>query len=242
MKDYNFFEYYLEKKHVRNLKYLYIAALFLLALGIVGGTYFWGRVETEKIEEVLALQEENIDLKKIEEQENEINHMKKELGVLKKYIDSVNLVERTIIGSDRINAELINKIANVVPREITLKSMDINNKTLNIEGNSKDRVNVAELEYNIKNLKIFKTVHVSYVDDENAKEEAEEEESQVNTPSDSEQEDVPDNGNHEELNDNNTDENNIENQDSPVIENEIDITEVVQNEDKGYSFTIECTF
>lgn len=212
MKDYNFFEYYFEKKKEKNLKYLYFSAFFLVIISTIGSTYGWSIFQIYKLQQDIASQNANIDTNKIAQQQNQINSMKKDLEILNKYNEGVKLVEG-FIGTDIIDSELLKKLSDIIPKEVTLNSMDINKQQLNIEGNALDRVKVAELEHNLKKLNIFKTVHVNYVNDDNTQKQSIE--NKVNGTITSNQENIL-----EEVPSNNT----------------------VQNIVKGYSFTVECSF
>lgn len=212
MKDYNFFEYYFEKKQEKNLKYLYFSAFFLVIISTIGSTYGWSIFQIYKLQQDIARQNANIDTNKIAQQQNQINSMKKDLEILNKYNEGVKLVEG-FIGTDIIDSELLKKVSDIIPKEVTLNSMDINKQQLNIEGNAFDRVKVAELEHNLKKLNIFKTVHVNYVNDDNTQKQSIE--NKVNGTITSNQENIL-----EEVPSNNT----------------------VQNIVKGYSFTVECSF
>lgn len=172
MKDYNFFEYYFEKRQALNLRYLCIGALLMFAISIIGVSYEWSRFQINKIENDIAGQEKMIDTKKIQQQEIEISNIKKRLEILNRYDESVQLIGDIITGTDKIDDKLIKRLVDVIPKEITLKSIEIDKKNLYMDGKAKDRVNIAELEHSLKGLNIFYNIHVNYIDDNSLKEQA----------------------------------------------------------------------
>ncbi|QGU95771.1 hypothetical protein GOM49_12305 [Clostridium bovifaecis] len=174
MKDYNFFEYYLKKRQALNLRYLCIAALSMFSISIIGVSYEWSRLQVSKIESDIAGQEKMINTKKIQQQESEISNIKKKLEILNKYDESVQLIGDIIIENDRIDDEIIKKLVDVIPNEITLKSIEIDKQNLYMDGKANDRVTIAELEHNLKELNTFYSVHVNYIDDNSLKEQSNE--------------------------------------------------------------------
>lgn len=223
MRDYNFFEVFLEERRASNLKKLYYGMFITLIIGIIVSTYTWNYFKIQKIEKDITAKEQILKQRSLDKAEAEKNKKMRELEILQQYYDAIYTINNVIMGNDTINTELIKTITEQVPGKIYFTTMNVNYNSINIQGISENRTAVAELEDNLKKCGKFENVYVSGIS-------LATEEIKIGNGL----EDTDNNVNIEEGN-NDT---NSENQENPIgAEEQVKI----ETREVGYSFSITCT-
>lgn len=165
MKDFNFFEQFSQKNKKRNKKAAYISAAVFFILGIMVGIYCINFFTINKLEKSIADMQVNINSKELTSAYAEKAKLEEKLKILNEYYKSVSGINDTVKKQDYINTGLIKEISGVVPQSVSFQTMDIADKLISMKGTAENRVAIGEMEYNLKQLDIFKDIHVSIISD-----------------------------------------------------------------------------
>ncbi|QEK12132.1 PilN domain-containing protein [Crassaminicella thermophila] len=160
MRDFNFFEPFLSNKKKKNSKKIaYRVGVFIL-LGIfiiipLMNLYTIRKLENEVVEtnNTMNTSENYEERKDIEIKVQKIDELKKKLKKLKK-------IETDIKEKDIINDFLIYTIRDMVPENLFFESITIHPDNVEICGIAKNKIAIAELKHNFKNIDIFKNIFI----------------------------------------------------------------------------------
>lgn len=215
MRDFNFFLPYIEKKKNLKKKYIYTIGIVLILVMTISGIYVFLDQKEKELNKELTSMKKYLSLKEVLEKTKEIEEKKKKLDLMVKYYNSVVNLNKEINQINLIDSFFMESIASSLPQDTSFNAITINGKNVDIQGNSKTRTSVAELEHNLKNLDIFNNVHVTTIarDIEEIKEETQ------NELQLQENEDITIDVN-------------------PIEEDTIQQTIIM---DKGYKFILKCT-
>lgn len=132
----------------------------------MGGFTIYTNIKIKKLEEEKAKYEEYLNSEKVVKELEKVNEKKAKIEIMKKYYNAVNDINIEINEADKISTVLMDRIALKLPTDLFLKSMNINGLNINIQGVAMNRTCIGELEYNLKQLGIFDSVHVSNINKE----------------------------------------------------------------------------
>ncbi|SKA80369.1 Tfp pilus assembly protein PilN [Clostridium sp. USBA 49] len=165
MNDFNFFLPYLNKNKSNKDTNLYIIVSAIILMFFVGGTFLWNSISIIKLNK--DINEINAQLKNPEKAEKlkkaeDISNKEK---ILNKYYDGVKLIVKEINKKDLVKSELLIDIASTLPKDVSFKSIVFDEQFIHIQGISQKRVSIAELQYNLKQLKFISDVQISSITD-----------------------------------------------------------------------------
>ncbi|MEF9933570.1 MAG: PilN domain-containing protein [Cetobacterium sp.] len=143
-----------EKKIIK-IKYSIILSLVSIFILISGSIYLENNLK--KIDKKI----QNIDISE--------KILREEIGVLRKSIEEFELenieynkMKEELNTKTKFNI-LFNRIRNIVPSEVYLKSIDIENKKIKLYGNSKFIELVYEFEKKLDNLEVISKVNSDFI-------------------------------------------------------------------------------
>ena len=163
MKDFNFFEPFSQKNKNQNLKAAYISAAVFFIFGIMIGIYCINVFKLNKLGKSIAEMQVNINSKELTSAYAEKAQLEEKIKILNEYYKSVSGINDTVKKQDYINTKLIKQISGVVPQSINFQSMNIADKLITMKGTAENRVAIGEMEYNLKQLDVFESIHVSII-------------------------------------------------------------------------------
>ena len=153
MQDMNFFIQFNSKKKNSDLSTIILSIFVTIIVGFIIITCAYNNIATyinnKEADEFKAKVEEPATQKKIKESE-QVNN---KINMLSKYDKDITEITNAIKTRDIVNIELLNKVSSTLPSEITVVSTQINESSVQLQGVSKNRVAVAELEHNLRELK-----------------------------------------------------------------------------------------
>ncbi len=163
MRDYNFFSPYLDnKKEGKDKTVVYIVvAAFVLASAI--GTYGWNALRLHSMEKEIASIDSYLSAEATMQGIKQYNETQQKIKVLKEYQVLVEDINNRILGSDKVNSALLNRITSTLPKTIDLNIVSATAGGIQLQGTSEDRTAIAEYIYNLKETKAFSVVHVSSI-------------------------------------------------------------------------------
>lgn len=163
MRDLNFFEPYVEKKEFkidRKLVYFTLSSLVVLLLAV----YFVFNAiiikqETKIVESLRSTAEDPRTLEKV----NEIKDKEIEVNDFRNSVDKITQLDKTIENRDIVDESLLNDITSKIPDDLSLTSLSIHNREVNIVGISRDKWSIAEFEKGLENLDIHEDIFISNI-------------------------------------------------------------------------------
>lgn len=160
MRDFNFFEPYLSKnKKISNKKFLmYISAFILIIFFIIIPIVNLINIKNTEKEVISASNmintyEDYEEVQQLEEKSQKIKEMKQNFQMLKE-------LEAAMNEKDVINDFLIYTIRDMVPKDLFFKVVTIDSEMVEIQGVAKNKMAIAELKYNLENVKYFQDIFI----------------------------------------------------------------------------------
>lgn len=163
MRDYNFFGSFTEEKKTNELKFVYVGIMTSIVVGVMVIVYLVNVFKIRNLENSIYDSQAIINSTEFALAYADKVKNDEKLKILNNYYSSVNILNDGISKEDYINTELIKRISNVVPQNVSFQTMNISNKTITMSGTSSTRVAIGEFQYNLKELDIFEDIHVSNV-------------------------------------------------------------------------------
>ena len=153
MQDMNFFIQFNSKKKNSDLSTIILSIFVTIIVGFIIITCAYNNISTyinnKEADEFKAKVEEPATQKKIKESE-QVNN---KINMLNKYDKDITEITNAIKTRDIVNIDLLNKVSSTLPSDITVVATQINESSVQLQGVSKNRVAVAELEHNLRELK-----------------------------------------------------------------------------------------
>ncbi|QXM05997.1 PilN domain-containing protein [Crassaminicella indica] len=166
MRDINFFSSYINEKKISRKKFLSTAIIFIVISLIICGLTFINIFKEKQLQnEIIAVQAE-LSNEEIDKKLDMIEDKKRKIEILTKHYEIVKKINTEINSIDLINSNLLETISACLPKEIFIKGMSMNTDSIQLQGIAKNRIAVAELEYNLKQTHMFYAVHVNILSNE----------------------------------------------------------------------------
>lgn len=163
MKDFNFFE---EKgyKELQNRRQIYIiAAVIGIVIVFSSGLFIRNIIIESRLKKSIAENEDYINNADIKKKAAEYNDQVSKKKILTSYESTVDSLNKNLTAVDVAGSNIIQKITSTVPKKVSFVSMNIDSKSININGTAEDRPSIAELEHNLKALDIIDSVYVGAI-------------------------------------------------------------------------------
>ncbi len=166
MRDFNFFSPYIESKKTSTTKYIYISSVIFLIVAIVGGTLFYTGRQIKQLNKEINGYQTYLNSQEVIEKLRDVEEKKKRVMIMKEYQSTLEDIHAKMDYSSKTNSLLLNQISSSVPQNLFLKNMSVSNEIIQLQGISENRVSIAEFERNLKNLDVFREIHVSRINRE----------------------------------------------------------------------------
>lgn len=163
MRDYNFFEFFAEEKKTNDLRFVYVGIITSIIVGAMVVMYLTNVFKIRALEDSIYESQLTITSTEFAAAYSEKQKDDERLKLLNSYYTSVASLNEAVAKEDYIKAELIKTISSVVPQNVAFQNMNISDRTITMSGTSSTRVAIGELQYNLKELGIFKDIHVSTI-------------------------------------------------------------------------------
>ncbi|MEJ8554511.1 PilN domain-containing protein [Tepidibacter sp. Z1-5] len=166
MRDFNFFSPYInQNKKSKNNNILIISSIIILIISM-GGFTVYTNMKIKKLEKEKSKYEDYLNSEKVVKELAKVNEKKTKTEIMKKYYNEVSDINIEMNKADKINTMLMDRISSKLPTDLFLKSMSVDGINVNIQGVGMNRTSIGELEYNLKQLDIFNSVHISNISKE----------------------------------------------------------------------------
>lgn len=160
MKDFNFFEPYLDKGEISGYK---ILILYAAALVIVLGLIIYPLINAFKINSLKkTVTAMKTDL--------ESSNLYERVGIVEQKIEKVSEMEEKfalledaddiIESRDIVNDLLLSKITGKIPKNVFLKSLNLSPEQIQMQGAATNNLAIANLENNLKSDEDFKDIFI----------------------------------------------------------------------------------
>lgn len=160
MRDKNFFEPYVDKKNKSDenrRKLILIGG----GIGIILFSYtFYNIVRVPMLKREINRISNELNEKKLIEKKESVDNKKELLAELKQIETEIDYVSLELNEKDKLGVYLVETITNSMPSDIFLKSIDINEDLITLEGISRTKESIAQLESNLRQVIYFKDVFI----------------------------------------------------------------------------------
>lgn len=166
MTDMNFFAPYQGQKKEEKNKNIYVYSIAgFLAVAILG-TFAWNTTNILLLNS--RIKDYNVKLEKVEVKEKlaKWGEISKKGDILNKYNNGLNEIIGALESRQVVTTELLNKLSSCLPSEVTFNSININNKEINIQAVSTNRVAIGEIEHNLKMLNNIQDAYIGGISGE----------------------------------------------------------------------------
>lgn len=160
MKDFNFFEPYLDKKEITSYNNL---ILYLVAGLVVLGLIIYPIINIFRINSLnksIAVMKTDLESSSIYEKLNIVEEKKEKLAEMEEKLSLLENIDRVIEDRDIINDLLINQITNKVPRDVFFTSLNLSASQIQIQGAATNNLAIAHLESNLRSDEDFEEVYI----------------------------------------------------------------------------------
>lgn len=160
MKDFNFFEPYLDKKEITTYNNLIfyllagVAVVGLIIFPIING------IRINSLKKNIAVMKTDLESSDIYEKLSIVEEKEERLGELEEKLSLLENVDRVIEDRDLINDILIDKITSKVPKDVFFKTLSLSASQIQIQGTATNNLAIAHLENNLKSDEDFQDIYI----------------------------------------------------------------------------------
>ena len=166
MRDKNFFDPYVGKKNSRDEKQKLVAivaggfTILILSYTLVNV------VKIPMLKREIARVTSELNENQLNEKKESVEQKKEILAELKQIETEIDYVSFELNEKDKLGVYLVETITNSMPSDIFLKSIDINEEMITLEGISWTKEDIAQLEANLRQVIYFKEVFIPGINTE----------------------------------------------------------------------------
>lgn len=163
MKDFNFFEPYLDKKEISSYNNL---VLYITISIITSSLVIWPLINISRINSLkkdIAAMKTNLEsetvrgrLDIIEQKNEKVYEMEKTLSLLE---DIDGIIEKRDVVSDL----LLKKITDKAPKDVFFRSLNFSSSQVQMQGAATNSLAIAHLKDNLKSDEDFKDIYISNI-------------------------------------------------------------------------------
>lgn len=167
-KDINFFiPYQGRKKETKNRKIEIYAVMGVLGVFIFG-TLLWNSISIFKLKKDITKYTEALNAPEIQEKAQEAEDINNKITLLNEYSKGLTRVTDAIISRDVVSVEILEKLSSTLPTDVSFKNISITKGIITIQGISKSRSAIGEVQHNIKQLDIIEDATISSISSDSA--------------------------------------------------------------------------
>jgi type IV pilus assembly protein PilN len=163
MRDFNFFLPYLDHKKERKNKKVYMITTLLILGAIIVGTFLYNTIYIFMLKADVKNLKNTFEMADNQEKLTIAESLNKKYSILNDYFKEVDTVFSDITERNIVNSNILYNISKSIPKEISFRTMSIDGNMVQIQGVSKSRVPIAELEHNLKAIYSIEEVHVGNI-------------------------------------------------------------------------------
>lgn len=163
MKDFNFFEPYLDKREISGPNVL---ILYAVALVVVLGLIIYPLINVFKINSLkksITTMKTSLESSNIYERLNIVEQKKETVSEMEEKYLLLKDADKIIESRDIVNDLLLNKITEKIPKEVFLKSLNLSAEQIQMQGAATSNLAVACLETNLKSDRDFRDIYISNI-------------------------------------------------------------------------------
>lgn len=163
MKDFNFFEPYLDKREISGPNVL---IFYAVALVVVLGLIIYPLINVFKINSLnksVTAMKTSLESSTIYERLDIVEQKKEKVSEMEEKSLLLNDADKIIESRDVVNDLLLNRITEKIPKEVFLKSLNLSAGQIQMQGMATGNLAVACLETNLKSDKGFKDIYISNI-------------------------------------------------------------------------------
>lgn len=160
MRDMNFFAPYQGQKKEEQNKNIYVYSLIGFLTVAIVGTFTWNSVNIFLLNKKIKDYNTKLESPEIKEKLNLWNELTRSNEVLNKYNNGLDEIIVGLKTREVVTTDLLNKISSCLPSEVTFNSINITNTEITVQAVSTNRVAIAEVEHNLRELDNIQDVYI----------------------------------------------------------------------------------
>lgn len=157
----------METKEERIKKQYFVLIVAVLAVLIVG-SFAFNEYRLISTRQEIAETNQKIQSSELNEKLKEANDITQKYNAAELSIRQMAAVNLFMKSRDMITTKLLNSISNCMPQQdMNFTQVNIDQNTISITASTKQRPNIAALEYNLRNLKLGSDVYIGAINGNN---------------------------------------------------------------------------
>ena len=160
MKDFNFFEGYSKKKIKLNSKNALIYMIISIVIIVFVSYPIFNLYKINKLNNEIAVLKESLGENYSDKESERIDLKKSTIDDLNHKLNSLKNINESIKNTEIINEYLIYTITLAVPEDVFLKSINITEENINIDGVAQNQASIAQLQYNLRSIESFYDIFI----------------------------------------------------------------------------------
>lgn len=164
MRDINFFSKYQRQNNQKKDSLIYVYKLAALVGAIIVISLGVNTFRIFSLNKSIESYNKKLNASDIQEKLNEAEKTNSKIDVLSKYDSTLSELSSVISKRDNVSDKLLNDICSTIPTDVSFKNLEINNDVLTLQGVSKSREAVGEMQHNLKNLDVIREAFVNSLD------------------------------------------------------------------------------
>lgn len=158
MRRINFFSPYIAVRRTQGNKstIFSVAAAFVLVavMAFYGYNAYSISKMNDEMETMTAFMNDPVNIEKV----NKCLEAERKLGALKLYSANIDLINNYVGSKAFLNSRLLAKLDSTLPKDVFLQGSNVGAGSLQLQGIAGARTSIAEYQYNLKKLRLFKSV------------------------------------------------------------------------------------
>ena len=162
-RDINFFSPYQGKKKEQKNQNIYKYSLSGFVAAFIVGTLAWNSINLYKVNKSIADYTAKLEDPSIVEKVLEAEQTEAKLNLLSSYEKQLNTIYKGVESRDVVLNEILNMISSTLPTEVSFNSLNLTNTEITMQATSTNRTAIAEVQYNLKQLKNIQEVYIGAI-------------------------------------------------------------------------------
>ncbi|WP_160675226.1 PilN domain-containing protein [Clostridium sp. C8-1-8] len=163
MNDFNFFAPYQGKQKQVVGKKIYVYTISAVVGVLILGSLIWNSISIFMLNRSIDKYQSSINSTKVQEKVKKAEEVNKKIEVLNKYDDGLTKINSAINSRDTISSTLLKDINSTLPKDVYFKSISVDGNSLSIQGVSKTRTAIGEVQHNMKSLDIIADAQIGNI-------------------------------------------------------------------------------
>lgn len=163
MRDLNFFESYIDKRSFKLNKALILYSFIILGILSLLAYGVYNQIQISKLSSFVNSLQEIAENPKTLEKVEAIKNKEAEVATFREEVEKIRKMDKAIEIREIIDEELLYTITSILPEDLFLTSITIQDKSIQFRGISKDKWSIAEFGKGLEVIEELDEVFISNI-------------------------------------------------------------------------------